>query len=174
MTPEIKRIANLIILMFLSLFVAASTMQVFSADDLNNDSRNQRAVYDGYKTQRGSILVNNQPIAESIKTNDPYQYIRKYYSEKYSSLTGYYSLYQGRNGLENFLDSSLRGDNSAQFFEQLNALFSGNPVTGASVELTIDEKIQQIAWDALGNKKGAVIVMEPSTGKILALVDGTA
>ncbi|NBT47364.1 MAG: penicillin-binding protein 2 [Actinobacteria bacterium] len=170
MTPEIKRIANLIILMFLSLFVAASTMQVFSADDLNNDSRNQRAVYDGYKTQRGSILVNNQPIAESIKTNDPYQYIRKYYSEKYSSLTGYYSLYQGRNGLENFLDSSLRGDNSAQFFEQLNALFSGNPVTGASVELTIDEKIQQIAWDALGNKKGAVIVMEPSTGKILALV----
>jgi len=170
MTPEIKRVANLIILMFLSLFIAASTMQVFTADALNNDSRNQRAVYDSYKTQRGSILVNNKPIAESVKSNDPYRYLRKYYSEKYSSLTGYYSLFQGRNGLENFLDPSLRGDNSAQYFEQLNALFSGNPVTGASVALTIDENIQQIAWDALGNKKGAVIVMEPSTGKILALV----
>ena len=170
MRKEIKRVANLVILMFLALFVAASSMQVIYADELSNDSRNQRAVYDGYKTQRGAILVNNDPIAESIKTADAYHYLRKYYSEKYSSLTGFYSLYQGRIGLENFLDSSLRGDNSAQFFEQLNALFSGNPVTGASVELTIDDKIQQIAWDALGTMKGAVIVMEPSTGKILAMV----
>ena len=170
MTPEIKRIANVILLMFLSLFIAASAMQVVNADSLNNDSRNQRAVYDGYKTQRGSILVNNKPIVESIKTFDAYHYLRKYYSEKYSSITGFYSLFQGRNGLENFLDSSLRGDNSAQFFEQINALFSGNPVTGASVELTIDEDVQQVAWDALGKMKGSVIAIEPSTGKILAMV----
>jgi peptidoglycan glycosyltransferase len=170
MTPEIKRVTYVILLMFLSLFVAASAMQVFNADALNNDSRNQRAVYDGYKTQRGAILVNNKPIAESIKTSDAYQYLRKYTGQQYSALTGFYSLYHGRTGLENFLDSSLRGDNSAQFFEQLNALFSGNPVTGASVELSIDQAVQQVAWDALGNKKGAVIAIEPTTGRILALV----
>lgn len=170
MTPEIKRVANLIMLMFLSLFIAASAMQVVNADALNNDSRNQRAVYDGYKTQRGSILVDNKPIVESIKTYDAYHYLRKYYSAKYASLTGYYSLFQGRNGLENFLDSSLRGDNSAQFFEQVNALFSGNPVTGASVELSIDDDLQQLAWDALGKMKGSVIAIEPATGKILAMV----
>ena len=170
MTPEIKRVANLIILMFLALFIAASAMQVVNADSLNNDSRNQRAVYDGYKTQRGAILVNNKPIAESLPTADAYRYLRRYSGEQYSALTGFYSLYQGRTGLENFLDSSLRGDNSAQFFEQLNALFSGNPVTGASVELNIDEDIQKVAWDALGKMKGAVIAMDPTTGKILALV----
>ncbi len=60
MTPEIRRVANFILLMFLSLFVAASTLQVVNADSLNNDSRNQRAVYDGYKTQRGAILVKQQ------------------------------------------------------------------------------------------------------------------
>lgn len=170
MRPEIKHVANLIMLMFLSLFIAASALQVVNADSLNNDSRNQRAVYDGYKTQRGSILVDNKPIVESIKTYDAYHYLRKYYSAKYASATGYYSLFQGRNGLENFLDSSLRGDNSAQFFEQVNALFSGNPVTGASVELSLDDKLQQIAWDGLGNMKGSVIAIEPSTGKILAMV----
>jgi len=170
MTPEIKRVANLIILMFLALFIAASTMQVVNADSLNNDSRNQRAVFDGYKTQRGALLVNNKPIAESVPTGDAYRYLRRYTGEQYSALTGFYSLYQGRTGLENFLDSSLRGDNSAQFFEQLNALFSGNPVTGASVELTIDEDVQKTAWDALGNLKGAVIAMDPTTGRILALV----
>lgn len=170
MTPELKRVANFILLMFLSLFVAASAMQVVNADSLNNDSRNQRAVYDGYKTQRGAILVNNKPIAESIKTADSYKYLRKYSGEQYSAITGFYSLFQGRTGLESTLDSSLRGDNSAQFFEQLNALLSGNPVSGASVELSIDEDIQKVAWDSLGNMKGAVVAIEPATGRILALV----
>jgi peptidoglycan glycosyltransferase len=170
MTPEIKRVANFILLMFLSLFVAASTMQVFNSDSLMNDSRNQRAVYEGYKTQRGAILVNNKPIAESIKTSDAYRYLRKYTGEQYSAITGYYSLFQGRTGLENILDSSLRGDNSAAFFEQLNALLSGNPVSGASVELTIDEDVQLAAWNALGDMKGAVVAIEPATGRILALV----
>ena len=170
MTPEIKRVANFILLMFLSLFVAASTMQVFNSDSLMNDSRNQRAVYDGYKTQRGAILVNNKPIAESIKTSDAYRYLRKYTADQYSAITGYYSLFQGRTGLENILDSSLRGDNSAAFFEQLNALLSGNPVSGASVELTIDEDVQLAAWNALGDMKGAVVAIEPATGRILALV----
>jgi peptidoglycan glycosyltransferase len=170
MTPELKRVANLILLMFLSLFVAASAMQVINADSLNNDSRNQRAVYDGYKTQRGAILVNNKPIAESVKTADAFKYLRQYTGEQYSAITGFYSLFQGRTGLENILDSSLRGDNSAQFFETLNALLSGNAVSGASVELTIDEDVQKVAWDALGKMKGAVVAIEPSTGRILALV----
>jgi peptidoglycan glycosyltransferase len=170
MTPEIRRVANVILLMFLSLFIAASAMQVVNADSLSNDSRNQRAVFDGYKTQRGAILVENQPIAESVPSSDAYHFLRKYSGPQYSAITGFYSLYQGRTGLENYLDSSLRGDNSAQFFEQLNALFSGNPVTGASVELSIDEKVQQVAWDALGNNRGAVIAMDPSTGRIIALV----
>ena len=170
MTPEIKRVANFILLMFLSLFVAASAMQVVNADSLMNDSRNQRAVHDGYKTQRGAILVNNKPIAESVKTSDAYRYLRKYTGDQYSAITGYYSLFQGRTGLENILDSSLRGDNSAAFFEQLNALLSGNPVSGASVELTIDEDVQLAAWNALGNMKGAVVAIEPATGRILALV----
>ena len=170
MTPEIRRVANVILLMFLSLFIAASAMQVVNADSLNNDSRNQRAVFDGYKTQRGSILVDNKPIAESLASSDAYHFLRKYSGVQYSSLTGFYSLYQGRTGLENSLDNSLRGDNSAQFFEQLNALFSGNPVTGASVELSIDEKVQQVAWDALGDNKGAVIAMDPTTGRIIAMV----
>lgn len=170
MTPEIRRVANVILLMFLSLFVAASAMQVVNAESLNDDSRNQRAVFDGYKTQRGAILVDNNPIAESNPSSDAYHFLRKYSGQQYSAITGFYSLYQGRTGLENYLDNSLRGDNSAQFFEQLNALFSGNPVTGASVELSIDEKVQQVAWDALGDNKGAVIAMDPSTGRIIALV----
>jgi len=43
-------------------------------------------------------------------------------------------------------------------------------VTGAAVELTVDPDAQRAAWDALGNRKGAVVAIEPATGRILALV----
>ena len=170
MNREIKRVTILISLMFVSLFVAASTIQVISADSLTNDRRNFRPVYDSYKVLRGSILVDNKPIASSVKSNDEFRYTRVYASPMYSALTGFYSYFQGRAGLEGTLDSYLRGSNSSQFFEQLNAIFSGNPVTGASAELTINPKVQQVAWDALGNMRGAVVAIEPRTGRILALV----
>ena len=53
---------------------------------------------------------------------------------------------------------------------KINALLDGKPVTGAAVELTLDPDIQRAAWDALGDRKGAVVAIEPSTGRILAMV----
>jgi peptidoglycan glycosyltransferase len=72
--------------------------------------------------------------------------------------------------MESAANSYLSGQSSSQFFEQVNAVLSGNPVTGAAVELTLDPKLQQAAWDALGNYKGALIAIDPVTGNILAMV----
>ena len=170
MNRELKRIWLVITTMFLSLFLAASSIQFLNQDSLNNDPRNVRAVYDSYKTQRGAILVKGKPIARSLKSADAYFYMRNYANPMYSSVTGFFSFFQGATGLESEMNSYLTGKNSQQFFEQINAVLSGAPVSGASVELTIDPKVQQVAWDALGNLEGAVVAIEPSTGKILALV----
>ena len=157
-------------MMFLTLFVASTSIQVISAESLSQDQRNVRSVYDSYKKQRGSLLVDGQPIAYSKPADDVYHYIRTYTDPMYSGVTGFFSNYQGATGLESAMNSYLTGQNSAQFFEQISALFSGNPVTGASVELTIDPLVQKAAWDALGDKTGAVVAIEPKTGNILALV----
>ena len=157
-------------MMFLTLFVATTSIQVISAESLSQDQRNVRSVYDSYKKQRGSLLVDGQPIAYSKPADDVYHYIRTYTDPMYSGITGFFSNYQGATGLESAMNSYLTGQNSAQFFEQISALFSGNPVTGASVELTIDPLVQKAAWDALGDKTGAVVAIEPKTGNILALV----
>ncbi len=170
MRKQLGRVSGTIFTMFLSLLVAATLIQVLHADSLNNDTRNVRPVYDTYKVKRGAILVNGQPIAESVPTDDGYFYQRKYDSEIYSALTGFYSLYQGATGIESASNDFLTGKNSSQFFEQINALFSGNPVTGGSVELTIDPKVQRAARSALGNLTGAVVAIDPTTGAILALV----
>jgi peptidoglycan glycosyltransferase len=170
MNKELRRISIVIFMMFLTLFVATTSIQVIQAESLSQDQRNVRSVYDSYKKQRGSILVNGQPIAFSKQSDDVYHYVRTYTDPMYSGITGFFSNYQGATGLESAMNSYLTGQNSAQFFEQISALFSGNPVTGASVELTIDPVVQKAAWDALGDKTGAVVALDPKTGNILALV----
>jgi len=167
---ELRRISMFIMAMFASLFVAATAIQFGFADALNNDPRNVRTLYDSYKTKRGAILVAGQPVAYSVPSGDSYHYLRTFASPIYSAVTGFYSNTQGTAGLEQALNTYLNGQNSSQFFEQVNATLSGNPVSGASVELTLDPKVQKVAYDALGNLKGAVVAIEPKTGKILAMV----
>lgn len=170
MKRELKRVSLVIFVMFLSLFISATSIQVVNTEELAKDQRNVRAVYDSYKTQRGAILVDGQPIAYSEPADDVYRYLRIYESPMYSAITGFFSIYQGATGIESAMNSYLTGQNSSQFFEQISALLSGNPVQGGSVELTIDPKAQKAAWDALGKMKGAVVAIEPKTGKILAMV----
>jgi penicillin-binding protein A len=170
MNKELRRVSIVIFMMFLALFVATTSIQVISAETLSQDQRNVRSVYDSYKKQRGSILVDGQPIAFSKQSDDVYHYLRTYTDPMYSGITGFFSNYQGATGLESAMNSYLTGQNSAQFFEQISALFSGNPVTGASVELTIDPVVQKAAWDALGKMNGAVVALDPKTGNVLALV----
>ena len=170
MNKELRRVSLVVAAMFLALFVSATNLQVISSDALSKDQRNVRAIYDGYEKQRGAILVDSQPIANSVEVPDAFHYTRKYANDMYSAVTGFYSYYQGATGLESSANDYLSGKNSAQFFEQLSSLFNGNPVSGASIELTIDPKVQKAAWKALGDKTGAVVAIEPSTGNILAMV----
>ena len=170
MNKELKRVSIVIALMFLSLFVSTTIIQGVSADALSADQRNTRTVYDSYKVQRGDILVGGQPIAQSIKSDDVFAYKRKYTGAQYAAITGFFSLFNGQTGLESASNDYLTGKNSSQFFERINALFSGNSVIGGSVELTIDPRIHKVAWDALGNLKGAVVAIDPSTGNIIAMV----
>ncbi len=170
MNRELKRISILIFVMFLSLFVATTGIQVIGADSYTADQRNVRSIYDGYKTQRGAILVDSKAIAISKRSDDVYRFQRTYISQMYSAVTGFYSTNQGATGIESAMNSFLSGKNSSQFFEQISAMLSGSPVQGASVELTIDPKVQKAAWDALGDLKGAVVALDPTNGNILAYV----
>jgi penicillin-binding protein A len=170
MTKELRRVSLVVAAMFMSLFVAATFLQAVDTEALEDDPRNVRNIYESYKTQRGPILVDGKPIAKSIPSDNAYRYLRVYENEIYSAVTGYFSVFRGATGIESAANSYLSGQSSSQFFEQVNAVLSGNPVTGAAVELTLDPVLQQAAWDALGNYKGALIAIDPSTGNILAMV----
>jgi peptidoglycan glycosyltransferase len=170
MIKELKRVSLLVATMFLALFVSASLIQAVDNDAVADDPRNVRSLYEAYKTLRGPILVDGKPIAFSVESDDAYQYLRVYEDEIYSAVTGYFSVFRGATGIEASLNSYLSGQSSSQFFEKFNAVLSGNPVSGAAVELTIDPLLQKAAWDALGDLQGSLIAMDPTTGNILAMV----
>ncbi|GAA2226410.1 penicillin-binding protein 2 [Herbiconiux moechotypicola] len=171
MTRELKRVSVVVFLMFATLLVSTTIIQFFQADNLSGDARNARSIYAGYDTERGPILVDGQPIAMSVPTDDEYKYQRTYpQGALYSAVTGYYTLGQGSSQIEQSLNDYLSGTSDSQFLDYLNRLVTGQNPQGASVELTIDPVVQQAAYDALGSYQGAVVAIEPSTGRILAMV----
>jgi peptidoglycan glycosyltransferase len=168
---ELKRVSILVLLMFVALFGSTSVIQVLSADSLKDDPRNSRTLYASYSAQRGSILVDGEPIAESTPVDDDFKYQRVYTDGRlYAPVTGYFTLNQGNAGIEGALNDYLSGTANEQFFDQISSIVSGQDPKGASVELTIDPDAQKAAYDALGDNNGAIVVINPKTGAILALV----
>ncbi|QEO14495.1 penicillin-binding protein 2 [Agromyces intestinalis] len=171
MNRELKRVTIVSLLMFLTLFVAATIIQYAQADALAQDSRNSRTLYDSFSVERGPILVAGAPVAFSQPSGDFYKFQRVYANGPlYAPVTGFIPVNGEATGLERSLNQYLSGQSSSQFFDQLNRLVSGQDPMGASVEVAIDPTLQQAAWDALGDYTGAVIVTEPKTGRILAMV----
>jgi penicillin-binding protein A len=168
---ELRRVSIVVLLMFVALFGSSTVIQVFQQDNLKADGRNARTLYASFSAERGPILVDGEPIAESVAVDDEYNYQRKYADGPlYSAVTGYFTLNQGNTGVEGALNDYLSGTANEQFLDQLNAIITGQNPKGAAVELTIDPDVQKTAWDALGDQKGAVVAIDPKTGAILAMV----
>jgi peptidoglycan glycosyltransferase len=168
---ELRRIAIVVLAMFLALYTSTTLIQVVQQDQLKADGRNVRTLYASFSAERGPILVDGQPIAESIPVDDPYKYQRVYpQGPLYSAVTGYFTLNQGNTGIEGSLNDYLSGTSNQQFLDQLNAILTGQQPKGAAVEVTVDPVVQQAAWDALGDLQGAVVAIDPKTGAILAMV----
>ncbi len=157
---------------FLILVGAASYVQVIAADDLKTHEANSRELYKQFGGPRGPILVGGDPIAESVPSDSSsFDYQRVYHDPAlYSGLTGFYSLAYGQTGLEQRLNGWLSGTADDLFIERLRQTFTGAENPGASVELTIDPQIQEVAYSTLPEgMKASVVVSEPDTGRILAM-----
>ncbi|WP_278235918.1 penicillin-binding protein 2 [Isoptericola sp. AK164] len=171
MNTTARRLASIVMVMFLALLVSTTWIQFFAADSLNSDPRNARTLYEQFGTDRGPIVVGGEAVADSVPVDDEWNYQREYTQGRlYAPLTGYYSLVSGTSGIERAENDFLAGSADALWVDRLRNLLTGTDPQGSAVELTVDPAAQQAAWDALGDQRGAVVALEPSTGRILALV----
>jgi peptidoglycan glycosyltransferase len=177
MNTSLRRISVTIMVLIVLLLLNATLTQVFTADGLRTDPRNQRVLLDEYSRQRGQISAGGQLLAYSVSTNGRFRFLRVYPNPlTYAPITGFYSLSYSSTGLERAEDSVLNGSDERLFARRLADFFTGRDPRGGNVATTIKPQVQQAAWDAMahacngGPCKGAVVALEPSTGKILALV----
>lgn len=173
MNTPLRRLATVVVVMFVALMGATTWVQFVQAPSLNADQRNVRTLYREYGNARGPIVVGEQAIATSTKVDDPFGYQRQYLPETapiYAPVTGYYSVVYQRSGIEEWMNTELNGSADSLFYARLEDLVTGKQPQGASVQLTIDPAVQQAAWDALGDQRGAVVALDPTTGAILAMV----
>lgn len=173
MNKQLKLVTRAVFAMFLVLFFACTMVQVVQADDLRASEYNSRTLKNSYKVQRGSILVDGDAVAYSKASGDVFRYQRKYTDgPEYAPVTGYFSRTQGTSGVEQAMNQDLSGIGNAQFFTRIMNTIQGTKPQGSSVSTTIDAKAQAAAYQAMSDAgfKGAVVAIQPKTGKILALV----
>ena len=176
MNTSLRRISVTIMALIVLLLANATLTQVFTADGLRADPRNQRVLLDEYSRQRGQISAGGQLLAYSVSTNGRFRFLRVYPNPlTYAPVTGFYSLSYSSAGLERAEDTILNGSDQRLFGRRLADFFTGRDPRGGNVATTINPQVQQAAWDAMaggcnGPCKGAVVALEPSTGKVLAMV----
>jgi len=176
MNTSLRRVSIAIMALIVLLLANATLTQVFTADGLRSDPRNQRVLLDEYSRQRGQISAGGQLLAYSTSTEGRFRFLRVYPNPlAYAPVTGFYSLRYSSAGLERAEDAVLNGSDERLFGRRLADFFTGRDPRGGNVGTTLNPQVQQAAWDAMeqgcnGPCKGAVVALEPSTGKILAMV----
>ena len=144
-------------------------IQVFKAKDYQNMSINNHSIARAAYVKRGSIITSDGvTLAESIQNEDG-TYSRSHPNGNLAAnVVGYYSTRYGTAGVENTMNETLTG--SKDYSSWMNAVNSlaGISQPGNSVMLTIDSRIQSAAEQALSGMSGAIVVLDPRTGAVLA------
>lgn len=90
------------------------------------------------------------------------------------------ALFIGKTGIEGFYEKALFGEAGLSKVEVnargriMSELENQSPVPGKDLHLHLDARLQQYAYDLLGDYKGSVVAIDPETGGILALVSKPA
>lgn len=171
MNAPLRRLALVSFLLFALLLGSSTWVQALHANALRNDPRNSRTLMDQLDKERGPIVVDGTSVALSRPVDDRYKYLRSYpQGMMYAPVTGSYSVTFGATGLEDAEGGQLSGTDGSQFVRRMVNVVTGSQPKGASVTTTIDAKVQQAAYRAMGGQRGAVVALNPKTGAILAMV----
>ena len=169
MTFNKKVIYVLIVMLvlFCGLVCYFSYFQIFISPSLANAGANPRTYVKEQTVKRGSFYDRNGECLAYSEMKDGVQTRVYPFNRLYSQLIGYSHPRFGRTLLENTQNAHLLGSSEQNI---LDALLYSDDTDGDTVHLTVDNTLQQLAADLLGNRKGAIVAMEPSSGQILAMV----
>lgn len=140
---------------------------VFSSGNLVINSYNPRLALLEENIIRGKILDRNGEILAETVEYDGEQHRVYPHENAFSHIVGY--SHQGKTGIEALADIDLLQSNMS-IYDQVIFELKKNKRIGDNVVTTLDKDLQLKAHELMGNQRGAIVAIEPSTGKILCMV----
>ncbi len=172
--PSVKRIMRYTYLTFFAFLTLACRLTVIA---LNKNSAYYESAYNTRRElalrsiTRGIIYSADGQILAQTVTSDEEEKRYYPYGEVFSHIVG--RVGRGKTGIEALENRALSGSDIPDAEKLINAIYERkNP--GNNVITTLNTSLQQAAYDAMGEYCGAVCILEPATGKILAMVSKSA
>lgn len=173
MNRQIVQLFGLTLLLFGVLIAFTSRWTVFEAASLEDQVLNKRSLIEQQRVPRGLILARDGETV--IARSDPSgRGARRVYKRSYplgdlfSHAVGYSYIDRGEAGVERSRNDALTGDldEFGTIFQELQS----QRREGDDIVTTLDLDGQRAAYDALAGRRGAIVALEPSTGRVRAMV----
>lgn len=144
-------------------------IQVIKASEYQDMPSNNHTINKARYIKRGSIITaDGLTLAESVQQADG-TYARSYPNGNLAAhAVGYYSQQYGTMGIENTQNDTLTGSKDYSSWQNALNSLAGISEPGNSVQLTIDSRIQRAAEQALADRVGAIVALDPRSGAVLA------
>lgn len=181
MNANIRRLGAAFLMVFVLISIDLVYWQVIDAGSLNTHVGNQRILASEERVLRGRIYDRNGVLLVGRHVNSD-GYVQSIYKDPSLAQTvGYHSIAEsyGNSGLQAALNPYLSGASGTSWTQTYNSWLH-RPVTGDDVYLTIDERVQQAAVNAIAGvlaqqglpatTPAAAVAMDPRNGQILATV----
>lgn len=171
MNSRISTVGLGLLACFVLLFAQLNRVQILQAERLADNPQNVRAIDRSYERRRGIVAsADGEVLARSVETPDgDFERRREFpQGELFAHVTGFYSFEYQAEGIERAFNEELSGQAPEQRYERVSDLFVDRD-RSADVTLTLRKDVQVAARDALGPRKGSVVVLDPRTGAVLAL-----
>lgn len=165
---EFAVVAYLFLAVFLGMIAYFAYFQVEKSEAFINSPYNARQDAFAGRVRRGDIVTAQGEVIATTKTAEDGTESRSYpYGRLFAHAVGFHT--NGKAGIESISNFQLLRSH-AFFLEKIINELRDKKNIGDTVVTTLDLRVQKAAYDALGGNQGAVIAMQPSTGKILAMV----
>lgn len=150
-------------------------IQVIKAADYQSMPSNNHTINKSRFIKRGSIITSDGiTLAESLQQQDG-TFARSHPNGNMAAhVVGYVSQQYGSSGVEASQNNTLTGAKDYSSWSNAVKSLAGLTQPGNSVKLTIDSRIQRAAESALQGRTGAIVVLDPRTGAVLAYASAPA
>lgn len=166
-----RKLLTVFLFGFLALIIQLAYWQVIAAASLQANPANQRAWKVEEEVWRGGIYDRYGEILAASNYNGGNWQSRVYpLGEKAAHIVGYNSRRYGKSGLESSYNGELLGITQEDTVKNLVYSVLGRRKRGQDLILTLDSRLQEAAYKALGSHRGSIVVINPQTGEVLALV----